>query len=96
MKMVNLFCSDIYSMISLQRTRCPSNSFRPLETGIEYLRNSCTNTVHGTEDECFYEVEVHLKHQRRQYLEHNSKKGGSMKRANRGREKEILQSQKNT
>jgi hypothetical protein len=38
-----------------------TNSFQPLESGIEYPRNSYTDTVHGAEEKCFYEVEVQLK-----------------------------------
>jgi hypothetical protein len=35
--------------------------FQPLETGIEYPRTSCTDTLHNADDECFYDVEVQLK-----------------------------------
>ncbi len=38
-----------------------TTAFQPLETGIEYPINSCTDTVHATEDQCFYQVEVQLK-----------------------------------
>jgi hypothetical protein len=37
------------------------SGFQPLETGIEYQQNSCTDTVHNAEDQCFYKVEVGLK-----------------------------------
>jgi len=35
--------------------------FQPLETSIEFPQNSCTDTLHQTEDSGFYRVEVRLK-----------------------------------
>jgi T5SS/PEP-CTERM-associated repeat protein len=38
-----------------------TTGYHPLETGINYPQNSCTDTVHSTEDQCFYTVDVQLK-----------------------------------
>ena len=38
-----------------------NDSFRPLESGIESPRNSCTDTVDSVTDQCFYNVEVEIK-----------------------------------
>jgi len=37
-----------------------TNSFHPLETNMFYPRNSCTDTVHGTDGKCFYRIDVQL------------------------------------
>ena len=37
------------------------NSFRPMGSDINYPQNSYTDIVHGTEDQCFYRVDVRLK-----------------------------------
>jgi hypothetical protein len=36
------------------------DEFQPLETDIFYPRNSYTDTVHGAESECFYQVDVRM------------------------------------
>jgi len=39
-------------------TNLVTGTFEPLETGIAPLRNSCTDTVHASENKCFYNVEI--------------------------------------
>jgi hypothetical protein len=38
-----------------------TTGFLPLESGIDYPRHSCTDTVHASDDQCFYHVEVRIK-----------------------------------
>lgn len=36
------------------------SGFQPLESGITHPRNSCTDTVHSAENECFYQLDVYI------------------------------------